>query len=562
MKQPEKTTSKHIFSIRTWVIVLLMLFALVPSLTMSVLLVRNVHQDEREQGVRHATETVNRMASDIRMLIREAEQTAEILVVDETLRIASTTLHFGTDKAREIEIYRTILRMVNLIQAGGGYSHIRVFLPESKVITHEQYVFFSLTDLDDLSMPFLHQAQAPVTGWTGLHDRYVPGSFTDKLMVTYYREGATLQGNRIIVVAIDIEDVEFQAILRKSDGIAGSFSLYDGNGSLIATQSKTPLESDQLYPIRLTIGAWTLVAQIPLEQFSTNDDNIRLIIIGTVLVCALMIPFLATLAGKRPTRELMDLEESSKKAIGGKYSAVPVNASIREVRTLQIAHNAMMVHIKRLIRDVYEAKLKWQEAKTDMLIEQIKPHFLYNTLESAKWLAAKHKDMATVNFLEKLAQFYRLGLSEGDDFVPLHQELRHVRLYTELMALRTGHALTFLQDVPEALLDVQVMKLMLQPLVENAIEHGILQKEVPTGTIAITVQMQDSALIIEVQDDGVGMKQDLLEQINSQKNTGFGIKNVRLRLATCYGREAAIKYFQRENGGITVRLRFVPPQHA
>jgi two-component system sensor histidine kinase YesM len=235
----------------------------------------------------------------------------------------------------------------------------------------------------------------------------------------------------------------------------------------------------------------------------------------------------------------------------GKYESVQVNSAIHEIRTLQLAHNAMMDNIDELIHDIYMSRLK----HISILYEQIKPHFLYNTLERAKWLARKNSDDEIMIFLEKFAQFLHLFLSEGKDLIPIRQELKHVGLYVDLMTFGTDKKIIIDTKIPEELQDENIIKLILQPLVENSIIHGLFEKDNANGVITISARADGLYIEITISDDGVGIDEDKLTVLNSKNYAGYGTKNTKKRLELCYEDDYSIKFANNENGGASVKLR-------
>ncbi len=162
-----------------------------------------------------------------------------------------------------------------------------------------------------------------------------------------------------------------------------------------------------------------------------------------------------------------------------------------------------------------------------------------------------------------LAKFYRLSLSKGEEVISLRDELEHIKAYVEIQNIRFDDSIQLEIDVPEELLELNLIKLVLQPIVENSILHGILEKENGTGRIQVKAECQGEELELSVTDDGPGIEEEVLKNIlNSDKrsrNSGYGIKNVNERIKLYYGSEYGLEYRSVYGEGTTVRIRL--PAH-
>jgi two-component system sensor histidine kinase YesM len=373
----------------------------------------------------------------------------------------------------------------------------------------------------------------------------------ESTVVTYYRAGAEESLSKNLIVAIDVEQALFANIMNETDGMDGTFSLYNASGNLAASTTYGKQEGNNIYTVKEDIGEWMLEAEIPLSQFTGITVSSQIITILVLVGCIFVILVLANLTARHTVQELKLLENSSERAMEGKYESVQVNSAIHEIRTLQLAHNAMMDNIDELIHDIYMSRLK----HISILYEQIKPHFLYNTLERAKWLARKNSDDEIMIFLEKFAQFLHLFLSEGKDLIPIRQELKHVGLYVDLMTFGTDKKIIIDTKIPEELQDENIIKLILQPLVENSIIHGLFEKDNANGVITISARADGLYIEITISDDGVGIDEDKLTVLNSKNYAGYGTKNTKKRLELCYEDDYSIKFANNENGGASVKLR-------
>jgi two-component system sensor histidine kinase YesM len=203
------------------------------------------------------------------------------------------------------------------------------------------------------------------------------------------------------------------------------------------------------------------------------------------------------------------------------------------------------------IRELLAAKIKEQEhlKKVELraLQAQINPHFLYNTLDTIIWLAEANKTNQVIEIVCALSNFFRIALSKGHDWITIHQEIEHVRSYLTIQKMRYRDILDYKIEVDGDILDGTILKLTLQPLVENALYHGIKNKR-NGGVITVRARRTDQNIVLlEVQDNGVGFTAYKLAQIQAEinsdsdeitiKESGFGLENVNKRIKLFYGKQ-------------------------
>lgn len=217
--------------------------------------------------------------------------------------------------------------------------------------------------------------------------------------------------------------------------------------------------------------------------------------------------------------------------------------SYDELAVLNASFNQMVERIGQLVEDIRIEQINLRQAELKVLQAQINPHFLYNTLDSIIWLAEVGKKEQVVQMVTSLSDFFRTTLSKGRDYITLQEEETHIRSYLQIQHFRYRDILEYDIQIPESLWHYQILKLTLQPLVENALYHGIKNKR-GIGHIVVTGEEEDDKLIFRVKDDGIGMTQERLEYVRSlirgekddeEKQSGFGLFNVNQRLKLNYG---------------------------
>jgi two-component system sensor histidine kinase YesM len=199
-----------------------------------------------------------------------------------------------------------------------------------------------------------------------------------------------------------------------------------------------------------------------------------------------------------------------------------------------------------------------EKANFDMLQEQIQPHFLYNCIDSINWMATRQKAYDAAKMARLLGRFYRLILSKGSQVIPLRDELEHVKVFLEIMQMRLDCRLTVDWEVDETLLDVMIVKLILQPIVENAILHGLMHSASDEGQLFISITKKRDRIKMSVEDNGIGMEKTSLlklrEGIQSETSAGFGLRNVNQRLKMYYGPSCGVEIESKPGSGTKVSL--------
>ena len=244
--------------------------------------------------------------------------------------------------------------------------------------------------------------------------------------------------------------------------------------------------------------------------------------------------------------------------------ALVTSSNVDEITELGISFNIMIGKIRELL----DAKIREQEnlkkAELKALQAQINPHFLYNTLDTIVWMAESNKTGQVIEIVRALSSFFRIALSKGKDWIPIRQEIEHVRSYLTIQKMRYRDILDYKIEVDEGILDGTILKLTLQPLVENALYHGIKHKR-DGGTIIVRARRADHNLVLlEVQDDGVGFTPYKLAQIQatinedsdeiSLKEGGFGLENVNKRIKLYYGKQYGVSVQSQYQTGTLVSV--------
>lgn len=288
--------------------------------------------------------------------------------------------------------------------------------------------------------------------------------------------------------------------------------------------------------------------------------TISIAIFFGILLVILFLSYKIPLSITSPIRRLSEVTDQVAK---GNLSVRASVKSSGEVATLSESMNTMIDKINELLEQVTKEQMRLRKAEFELLQSQINPHFLYNTLDTIVWLAEAGEHKKVVSMVGSLSEFFRSTLNQGKDIVSIREELQHVRSYLEIQQVRYQDILEYEINVPEDLGDNLIPKITIQPLVENALYHGIKNKR-GLGKITITGRAVQGGFELLVEDNGIGIAQDRLMQVVEKLKVGtqpsediYGVYNVNERIRLNFGENYGIKIDSVYGKGTLVRV-FLP----
>lgn len=302
---------------------------------------------------------------------------------------------------------------------------------------------------------------------------------------------------------------------------------------------------------------YKIVNFVPIKELLEENRVIQKAMLEVALISFFVCVLFAFLFSIYVLKPLKKISVQMKKVENEDFDAQVNFNSNDEIALLGRSFNRMSAKLKELINQVYRVKIKQKETEIAALQAQINPHFLYNALDTIYWMGRMEKAFETSKLIEALAKLFRLSLNSGRELILLRNEVEHLKYYLIIQKKRYGNSIKFHINIEEELLERQVLKLVLQPLVENSITHGIDNKE-GKGNIFVTVKKISSDIIYEVKDDGIGIDisevHQLLRNIGDS-NKGLGIKNVNDRLKLYFGEQYGIEFFNETGGGTKVIVK-------
>ncbi|VBB05716.1 signal transduction histidine kinase internal region [Lucifera butyrica] len=376
--------------------------------------------------------------------------------------------------------------------------------------------------------------------------------FSDLLKKTQYVGNGSIfiiDGNKRICSHKD--KAMLGKIARELDGIElapdYSFSKRYINGELQYISCSPPLKN-----------GWRLVSVIPANHYQREIINLRNSIVLVAILITILAVFLAVLIARSISRPISKLSMAMAQFGQGNLTVHCPVGSKDEVGQLGASFNNMVENIHHLMQVLYDEQLLKRDAELKSLRMQINPHFLYNTLETINWMARMKGADEVGDMAKSLGDLMRATIS-GKDFISLQEELKGLRSYLNIQKYRYGDKFDAVIHIPEELQGLFIPKLIVQPIVENAICHGI-EPALTNCTIKVSARVREAVLVIEVEDDGVGMTAEAYEAIrehcDSDSHSGIGINNVKRRITTLFGEEYGLSLQSEPGRGtkITIRL--------
>lgn len=292
-----------------------------------------------------------------------------------------------------------------------------------------------------------------------------------------------------------------------------------------------------------------------VDDKATTAIELIIIIALVVMVFAIIILFILSKKLTKPVRSLVDaMSTFEKNAVDFKYN--PVRGA-SEFNKLSSSFEHMVIQIQELMEKVKNEEIALRKTELKALQAQINPHFLYNTLDSIQWMCEEEKTEDAITMVGALAQLFRISISKGYELIPIEKEIQHAKNYLVIQSYRYKDQFTYHFDIDEEVLPYLCNKITIQPIIENALYHGI-SRMVDEGEIFIAVHKTGDDIIMKIKDNGVGMSEEQVENILKKERTdskGIGVKNVNDRIKIYFGDDYGIVVQSELDVGTTITIK-------
>jgi two-component system sensor histidine kinase YesM len=416
--------------------------------------------------------------------------------------------------------------------------------------------------------------------WKHTEGRSIAVKVIDDNFIAFIRPiNNKLTGNVIGIAIIEIETRVLQRYIDSAELLAnGNIFLMDdsqilyyiGDSRLIIHGDEftgpkrnrkmylaMPADEKYMFDSQTTISGMTVMSAVSLQNIRRQSFAIISVLIITIVIVLIFFLFIDYSISVLVTKPIRELSEKMNLVEKGDLDIRLEPRYKNEIGKLVVSFNTMVEKTKGLMEKIISDQHRYNKLRYEILQEQIKPHFLYNTLDSAIWLSRDNQNGKVIELITSLVAMMRLSLNSGSDIITIKEEAHHIKSYLSILKIRYSEKLNYTIEIPETTHEFIIPKLTLQPFVENAVYHGIKNKA-DGGSVNIWCIKEGGHLHFFIRDTGVGIEEEELAELNnlmkSNKKTGIGIRNVMERLMLHFGEEAKVKFEKTANAGTTVHI--------
>ncbi|SDD05261.1 two-component system, sensor histidine kinase YesM [Paenibacillus sp. UNCCL117] len=513
--------------------------------------------------------------TDISDLIAQDEvQLTRIL----TRNVASYTLY------EQLEDGNRLTQFLGSHQDGMDISAVRLYMPQGFLFASEGNNTFRLEDITHTAWYRELDASRVKLMWFSSGNYQTEADAAPVISLVRLLRHPDRYNDTIGLLRIDMDERNLKAIVSRANTVKNSLTYLQSGDGLILIASDDKLmeqylpaegaapaifqqESDnhtqivngrRLEFLQLPIPQTnlTMVTVIPHQEIVSRSVRLQNELLVGLLAVGLLAIGLAHVISLHMTRRITYLSRKMKAVEAGSLEPIAKPSGDDEIGELIQSYNYM----SRQLAMLKDFEMRAIKSELKALQSQINPHFLYNTLDQINWMAQIGMSDQIPSLVHSLAGYYKLTLSNGQDIITVEQELKLVDYYVQIQNIRFQQRIGFHVQIDEDIMQGLIPKLTLQPIIENAILHGILKSENREGVITITCDRQGEQLILTVADDGAGMDEAQLEalrsggRINNPNGSGYGLRNVQERIKLYYGDALGLQFYSSPGDGMIVEV--------
>lgn len=485
-----------------------------------------------------------------------------------------------SDKERDPQVKEKILSTINTTMATDSFMEsIVIVSKDGQIISNETGLSMSMSGnmmKEAWYVSAIHSGNMPV-----LTSARMQGFSMDKdnWVISLSREIKNEQGRNIGVLLIDVQYKVIEDYLANLDlGHTGFSFILNAKGEVVYHEDPVYFQNETKQQALQTIARdpaaydahertlthtysmknadWIYVGVSSQDELAAIKDKLFHIFILVGLGFLVIATASVVIFTGRITTPFRKLEMAMQEIEQGLVEIPVEHRGCYEAQSLSRHFNSMILKIKKLMQEITDKEKDLRRSEISTLHSQINPHFLYNTLDTIVWMAEFNDSEKVIEITKALAQFFRLSLSGGNELTTVENELDHVRQYLFIQKERYGEQLTYTIDYDPSLLQVKMPKILLQPIVENALYHGIRGLE-RQGIIEIRAEAREEDIVFTIQDNGEGFDVNTLQQNTSSRTTklgGVGIKNVDERIKLYYGSDYGVTIQSDSSHGTMVQI--------
>lgn len=538
----------------------------------------------RNTAIEYTSQLIEMMNESIDSYIMNMESIAQIVVEDSDVR---SYLFSGTESVQQQERYggKVTELFQTLKDTGNDICNIGIIGEDGRYL---------INDSDTKINPWAGYEEREwykkaLSGEEVITSSHVQNIVSDEFpwVVTLSRE--IREGEKSAVFFVDLNFGSISRLCEKTSlGTKGYVFIMDEGGNLIYHPRQRLIytglweeeftlgmekgeevvfsgDGQKLYTVsRSEVTGWTMVGVTYLDEMMARTNRLRNLFYLMAIVLVGVALNLSIILTDMVTKPLRKLRESMKAVESGNFNVeIEEPDTGDEISDLFRSFRHMILQIRELIEQNNAEQREKRKSELNALQAQINPHFLYNTLDSIIWMAEGGNRKEVVLMTSSLAKLLRKSISNKNEMVTLQEEIEYTRSYLTIQKMRYMDKLEYEIDVEPAILQMETVKLIIQPLVENAIYHGIKYKE-GKGLVRIEGGFLEDQVVLRVIDNGVGMTKEQLshvfdERVTDTRKNGVGVLNVHHRIQLYYGQQYGLSYESREGEGVRVSIHLPLP---
>lgn len=529
-------------------------------ITFSVISVINSSYTKNEI-TKAGTQTVSALKGNLSLIFENVTQFSNLLYFDKNVQEA---LRHVDTASIDPSIQKTIKQsLVNMILSGEYISSVMII--DSYHNTYSSYKKSPKTvSVDQIQDSKWYQTIGEHRG----NGFFMKGSegviefYGDTPYITYVREIRDVNNYKplaILLVTVNEETIRnyFDQV---SDAQKNDFYIIDGKGEYIVPPKKESGHEDNRLVIAQDIGIedWKLAGLFQFDDITALAPYYSTVIVLVICINIIFAFFCSIMLTRFIFHPLQKVETHMMLVEKGQFVEMEVNPQKNEINNLKRVFNHMTTSIKNLILKVKEEEQIIAKTELNLLQAQINPHFLYNTLDAVSALALMEDYDNCFKMTQALGSFYRNSLNSGLDFIKIKDEINCIQSYMTILNIRYDNEIKLEINVEEDVMDCEILKLLLQPLVENAVHHGIKPKD-GKGIVSIRIFSDEDEIIFIISDDGVGMSEEKIAEVMEGRSvtgkSGFGLYNLMQRITLYHGIKQPVLIHSETGNGTEVAVR-------
>ncbi|WP_312099343.1 sensor histidine kinase [Niallia sp.] len=580
------------FSIRDKLIALFLLISILPAIGLGLLVGVTVEKILGEQATKNTLQLIDQVNTTLESSITNVQNVSYLISMDS--QINSFFSHDQNNYKEEEQGYSIRKKMQGFTSLYPEIAGILLINSEGQYISNELY---AQNNVDLRKEKWYEEAVRnkgifKIIGKPQKRNIVSQINYKEDEIVTVVRAIVNRDTQEISgVILIDLKlRVIGEAMNNVHIGLSGFLTVIDENGKdIYSTSNREPLvipeaillgndwgsykkvvEGEKIEFIyqRTPFTNWTTVGIFHSDESVAEVREIQLYLFFFVFFLCFAGITVSYYFSNSISNPIIELMKMMRKIEDGNMEIRYVGKRQDEIGRLGKTFNHMIAKINNLITLTEVQEKQKREAELRSLQAHIKPHFLYNTLDTINWMARKHGAKDVAEIVASLSAFFRIGLSKGNDFIQLKDEIKHIQSYLAIQKVRYQDKLNYEITFNPTLIEGRILKLVLQPIVENAIYHGIKERKGP-GKIIIIAEQESGCLLLRIKDDGVGIREEELNHLKEKLNTlvilnkdkkeninfGYGMMNVQARIKLTYGEAYGLSIDSQMNKGTEVTIK-------